>query len=78
MSRLRVLSLRDNKMTSLSESTFDSIKPTISRLDVDGKFYLFIQTYLIDFTAVILSVKLFHIIFFINSNNTTIVFETII
>lgn len=36
MSRLRVLSLRDNKMTSLSESTFNSIKPTISRLDVDG------------------------------------------
>lgn len=42
MSRLRVLSLRDNKMTSLSESTFSSIKPTISRLDVDGSYLLLI------------------------------------
>lgn len=40
MSRLRVLSLRDNKMTSLSESTFSSIKPTISRLDVEGNIFL--------------------------------------
>jgi hypothetical protein len=75
MSRLRVLSLRDNKMTSLSESTFNSIKPTISRLDVDGKFYI----YLIYFTEVILFVYLSLIIIFsIINNNMTLVFESII
>lgn len=37
MNRLRMLSLRDNKMTSLAEPTFNKLRSSILYFDIEGK-----------------------------------------
>lgn len=37
MSRLRMLSLRDNKMTTLAEPTFSKLRSSIMYFDIEGE-----------------------------------------
>lgn len=39
MFRLRMLSLRDNKMTSLAENTFNKLRSSILYFDIEGKYF---------------------------------------
>lgn len=54
MSRLRVLSMRNNKMSSLPETIFKPLRQTMYSLDVEGK-YLFKQTYNINYLFLLFS-----------------------
>lgn len=44
MPRLRVLSLRNNRMASVSENAFKRLRSNIAVLDIDGKFSKFLKS----------------------------------